>query len=233
MALILNIDTATEIASVCLCYNTEILSIRFSSEQKNHAAFIQPAIQQMMQELNQSLENIDAIAVTGGPGSYTGLRVGLATAKGIAYALNKPLIIENTLKVMALAAVEAYAALAQLHTIKPWLIAPMIEARRMEVFTAIFTPDLQTIMQPAAEILTENSFNNLLKDNYILFFGSGSLKWKEMVQNSSAFFSEINYNAGHLGILAYQSFQNNRFENIAYSTPFYLKEFYNPKKNVK
>ncbi|MGC8751300.1 tRNA (adenosine(37)-N6)-threonylcarbamoyltransferase complex dimerization subunit type 1 TsaB [Hydrotalea sp.] len=233
MALILNIDTATELASVCLCYNTEILSIHFSSEQKNHAAFIQPAIQQIMQELNQNLENIDAIAVTGGPGSYTGLRVGLATAKGIAYALNKPLIIENTLKVMAQAALQECAELAQLHTIKPWLIAPMIEARRMEVFTAVFTPVLHTIMEPTAEVLTENSFNNLLKDNYILFFGSGSLKWKEMVQNSSAFFSEINYNAGHLGILAYQSFQNNRFENIAYSTPFYLKEFYNPKKIIK
>ncbi|MDE3124349.1 MAG: tRNA (adenosine(37)-N6)-threonylcarbamoyltransferase complex dimerization subunit type 1 TsaB [Bacteroidota bacterium] len=233
MALILNIDTATENASVCICYNTEILAIAHSSEQKNHAAFIQPAIQQIMCEANVKLVNIDAVAVTGGPGSYTGLRVGLATAKGIAYALNKPLLIENTLKVMAQAALPTLKNYIQPTTNEKWVLCPMIDARRMEVFTAVYYPNLICLNEPNALILEEKSFNNLLKDYNILFFGTGSTKWQNVIKNTHAQFAEIMQNAGHLGILAYEKWQNKQWENLAYATPFYLKEFYHPKKNFK
>ncbi|WP_298411235.1 tRNA (adenosine(37)-N6)-threonylcarbamoyltransferase complex dimerization subunit type 1 TsaB [Hydrotalea sp.] len=229
MAILLNIDTATETASVCLCYNTEVLAIRYSSEQKNHAAFVQPAIQQIMQEANIKLADIDAVAVTGGPGSYTGLRVGLATAKGICYALSKPLIIENTLKVMAQAALLTLTNYMQQTPDAKWLLCPMIDARRMEVFLAVYLPNLACLVEPAAQILDENSFNDLLKGYHILFFGSGSIKWKNLIQNPFSRFAEIHQDAGCLGVLAYQAWQNKQWANLAYATPFYLKEFYHPK----
>ncbi|MBY0349122.1 MAG: tRNA (adenosine(37)-N6)-threonylcarbamoyltransferase complex dimerization subunit type 1 TsaB [Hydrotalea flava] len=233
MAIILNIDTATETASVCICYNTEVLSIAYSNEQKNHAAFVQPAIQQILQKTNTHIAAIDAVAVTGGPGSYTGLRVGLATAKGICYALQKPLIIENTLRVMAQAALATLSHYILQNTNTQWLLCPMIDARRMEVFTAVYQPNLMSVSEPAARILEEHCYNNLLKDHHILFFGSGSIKWKKLIQHPNAQFAEISQNAGHLGVLAYQAWRNKQWVNLAYATPFYLKEFYHPKKNYK
>lgn len=219
MSYLLNIDTATEQAGVCLSHDDHVLAQLTNPDQKNHAAFLQPAIQQLVQQTGISLQQLDAVAVTGGPGSYTGLRVGLASAKGICYTLNKPLIIINTLEVMTYAAVEKEKDTAQLY-------CPMIDARRMEVFTAVYQHDLTEIIAPKAMILDDHSFHELLEKHPILFTGSGSEKLKGILSHPHARFQSIDHNAGHLAQLALKAFADQSFTDLAYSEPFYLKAFH-------
>src|SRR6187431_295345 len=155
MALILNIDTAVDVASICLAKDGNVLSIARNESQKDHASWLHIAIKEIFEKNTLELGSVDAIAVTGGPGSYTGLRIGMATAKGICYALNKPLIALNTLHVMANAAKKEKAD----------LLCPMIDARRMEVFTAMYSKDLQIVKEPAAIELNEKSFDEELSAN--------------------------------------------------------------------
>jgi len=218
MALLLNIDTATEQAGVCLSKDGEILALEETPGQKNHASFIQPAIQRVMQASGHNLSSIDAVAVTAGPGSYTGLRVGLSTAKGLCYALGKPLIMINTLEVMATASILANGE-------ENVLFCPMIDARRMEVFTALYTANRQTILPPTAMVLNETSFQNELSSTTIIFSGSGSTKAK-IIQHPNAVFCNTQYSVKHLAVLALLSYNASRFASLAYSEPFYLKEFY-------
>ncbi len=228
MALLLNIDTATEQAGVCLSNGEQILAIRETTDQKNHASFIQPAIQRVMADAGYKLQDIGAIAITAGPGSYTGLRVGLSTAKGLCYALNKPLIMISTLEVMAFASVIEN----QKNTVGEndhSLFCPMIDARRMEVFTAIYDPKLNIVMAPTAMILDETSFFDVLKNNRVVFSGSGSTK-ANIIKHPNAVFATKSYNACHLSVLANKAFGAGLFADLAYSEPFYLKEFY---KHVK
>src|SRR5882762_5440642 len=145
MALILNIDTATELASVSLSKEGQSLALLQNKDQKDHASWLHPAIEKMMQETGFRMQELDAVAVTAGPGSYTGLRVGMAAAKGFCYALNIPLITESTLKVMAFAARE--------QTEPEGLYCPMIDARRMEVFTALYSTDLVEIIPATAMVI--------------------------------------------------------------------------------
>jgi tRNA threonylcarbamoyladenosine biosynthesis protein TsaB len=226
LALILNIDTATEQASVCLSNNEEVIGLQISTDQKNHASFIQPAIEKIMQETSRNLSAIDAIAVTAGPGSYTGLRVGLATAKGICYALNKPLITINTLQVMAYAAMQNCPD-ADGKT----LFCPMIDARRMEVFTATYNNTVEEITPPSALILDETSFYEQLNSHLIIFSGSGHIKLKSIIQHPNAIFSAVQHNASHLVMLALKAFTAKHFADMAYTEPFYLKEFFTPAKH--
>ena len=145
MSLILNIDTATEKAHVSLSNDAVILQSLYNESQKDHAGFLQPAILRLVKDAAVSLKNIDAVAVTAGPGSYTGLRVGMASAKGICYALQKPLIALNTLEVMAASALYHPG----IHAANPVdLFCPMIDARRMEVYTALYNRQLETILAP-------------------------------------------------------------------------------------
>lgn len=216
MALILNIDTATDSASICLAKDGEEILLLKNDQQKDHAAWLHVAIQKMMQQSKLELSNIDAVAVTIGPGSYTGLRVGLASAKGICYALNKPLITMNTLLVMANAVTEENAN----------LLCPMIDARRMEVFTAVYNKNISIIKAPAAVVLTENSFEDLLAANTICFFGNGSEKFKPIMKNPAARFSMAVYDAGSMIKLAESIFLKKEFADLAYTEPLYLKEFY-------
>ena len=219
MALILNIDTAIDSASVCLAKDGGILSLK-KNEQKDHAAWLHPAIKEIFEKNNSELKTIDAIAVTGGPGSYTGLRIGMATAKGICYALNKPLITLNTLEVMANAAKEEEAD----------LLCPMIDARRMEVFTAIYSKDLQIIKEPAAIEINEKSFDKELSTNSICYFGNGSLKFQPIKKNKSAIFSNIISDASSMIYLSVEKFKQKEFADLAYAEPLYLKEFHTPAK---
>ena len=168
MALILNIDTAIDTASVCLAKDAEVLSIAKNEKQKDHAAWLHIAIKEIFEKNTLDLKTINAIAATGGPGSYTGLRIGMATVKGICYALDKPLIILNTLQVMANAAKTENAD----------LLCPMIDARRMEVFTALYSKDLQIVKEPAAITIDEKSFDDELSNHTICFFGNGSDKFR-------------------------------------------------------
>lgn len=221
MALILNIDTAVDTASVCLADDGRILSIEKNERQKDHAAWLHPAIKEVFEKNNWELKTIDAIAVTGGPGSYTGLRIGMAAAKGVCYALNKPLIILNTLHVMANAAKGVH---------KADLLCPMIDARRMEVFTAIYSKDLQIIKEPAAIEINEKSFDEELLTNSICFFGNGSTKFQPMKKNQKAIFSNIISDAASMISLSEEKFKQKEFADLAYAEPLYLKEFYTPVK---
>lgn len=235
MALILNIDTATENASVCLSQNGNVLAFEESREQKNHASFLQPAIQKILAEVAININQLDAVAVTHGPGSYTGLRVGLASAKGICYALNKPLITLNTLQVMAWAAKENTKESNFLSTINlPVLYCPMIDARRMEVFTALFNHELIEVLSSTAMILDETSFEGHLKNFAIVFSGNGSHKIKNILKNSNSWYLDCNYSATAMATLSEQQYSLKSFAGLAYSEPFYVKEFYNlpPKQKL-
>lgn len=230
MALLLHIDTATEQGSVCLSREETILGLISSSEQKNHAGFVQPAIQELMQTSGCQLPELDAVSVTAGPGSYTGLRVGLATAKGISYALQKPLILVNTLEVMARAMRTELAAGA---TPAPdtWL-CPLIDARRMEVFTAWYDLSLTEIQPPQALILEAGCFEEMLTNRPVFFGGSGHTKLKTLLNSPNASFSHSLHTAADLAVLALKYYQIGRFANLAYSEPLYVKEFFNPVKKV-
>jgi tRNA threonylcarbamoyladenosine biosynthesis protein TsaB len=226
LPLLLNIDTATEHASVCISDNATVLAIEQNNDQKNHATFIQPAIKKLLSTIKQQLSIIDAVAVTAGPGSYTGLRVGLATAKGLCYALNRPLILINTLEIMAQAAIEQTGNTQP--TTGNFLYCPMIDARRMEVFAALYNDSLQLLVQPAAIILNEYTFKEYLDQHQIVFSGSGHSKFKKILPHSNAIFIDAQHHAGHLATLAIKAFEQKRFADIAYSEPFYLKEFFTP-----
>jgi tRNA threonylcarbamoyladenosine biosynthesis protein TsaB len=219
MSLIINVDTSTEAASICLSNNGEQVLLVENNDQKDHAAWLHVAIDKMMREAGYNINDLQAVAVTSGPGSYTGLRVGMATAKGLCYALNIPLITENTLKVMAFAAKEQGSD-------SSFLLCPMIDARRMEVFTALYNNNLEELMPPAAIVLDENSFSNQLENCKILFFGNGSTKWQDISKSSHALFAEYTLYAGYLGTLSYKKLIEQQFTDIIYSEPVYTKEFY-------
>lgn len=219
LSLILNIDTATETASVCLTDNGISIAYHQHGQQKDHASFIHSAIKTIVDSSGIQLSMLSAIAVTSGPGSYTGLRVGMATAKGLCYALSKPLILINTLQVMAQAALQTIE-----NRISPSWLCPMIDARRMEVFTAIYDEQLFIIHQPAPLILEANSFDTFLAKNDIYFFGSGSKKWQAIAPKNKTLFVEIQHNAIHLGQLSTMAFNEKQFSDISYSELSYLKE---------
>jgi tRNA threonylcarbamoyladenosine biosynthesis protein TsaB len=224
MALILNIDTATTLGSVSLALDGKLLQERVNTQSMDHATWIHLAIKEIMNTNNESykLKDLDAVAVVSGPGSYTGLRVGMSTAKGLCYALNIRLITLNTLNVMA------YATNKEISTSR--LICPMLDARRMEVFTALYGTALKELIAPCAMILDENSFSQWLNNNEIVFFGSGSNKWKELVKSDNAIFSDAFYTPQDIALVSQNEFSQHAFSDMAYTEPIYLKEFYSPQK---
>jgi len=227
MSLILSIDTATDKASIALSQGEEIIYTLNNIDQKDHAAWIQPAIQQLITERGFALKDVKAIAVTEGPGSYTGLRVGLATAKGLCFALRIPLITVNTLMVMAYAAKAKYFTVMSETGLDETLLCPMIDARRMEVFTAIYDKELKEIRSPNSLIIDAFSFKIELNKKNILFFGSGSDKWKPICLSPRAVFpGTIYFLAPFLAKLAAERFLQHRYTDLAYSEPAYLKDFY-------
>ena len=248
MALILNIDTAVDAASVCVAEDGKILSLEknvrkdsFGERPKDHAAWLHVAIKEIFEKNNSELKAVDAIAVTGGPGSYTGLRIGMATAKGICYALTKPLITLNTLQVMANAAKnvrkdspkvtkDSFGESFVIFGEKADLLCPMIDARRMEVFAAIYSKDLQIIKEPAAIEINEKSFDEELATRSICFFGNGSIKFQLIKKNKNAVFSSIISDASSMISLSEKKFKLNEFADLAYVEPLYLKEFHTPAK---
>lgn len=190
--------------------------------QKEHASFIHEAIQQILTETGIALNRVDAISVTHGPGSYTGLRVGMATAKGICYALQKPLITINTLEVMARAA----ATLQGDQFAGNSILCPMIDARRMEVFMALYSLYLDIILPPCAMILDVHSLDEWLNNYSIYLFGSGSEKVKNLLHNKAVIFLDVRHSASDLAMLAQVNFNKKLFANLAYAEPLYIKEFY-------
>lgn len=233
MALILNIDTATEYASVCLADNGAVIEMRSNAQQKDHASFIQPAIKSITEATGIPLKNVDAIAVSNGPGSYTGLRVGLSTAKGICYALDKPLILINTLEVMATAIIEASLNTNMIDQQLPVLYCPMIDARRMEVFTAAYDQALQEMIAPSAMILNETSFEEVLMKHTIIFSGSGAKKFSNICNNNNAYFIDAQHDCSHMTRISEKMNLLKSFADKAYSEPLYLKDFFTSQQKIK
>ena len=218
--MILNIDTAVESASVCLAENGHAILSKSNAIPKDQASWIHNAIGDLVKEAGIALQDLNAIAVSAGPGSYTGLRVGMATAKGFSFALNIPLIAINTLRIMA------FAARGEDNK----LLCPMIDARRMEVFTAVFDSNLDEVMKSTNMILDENSFKSLLEAHDIIFFGNGSPKFESIIAHPHAFFKKISASALHMANLSYSMFLKQEFSDLAYSEPFYGKEFHSSLK---
>jgi tRNA threonylcarbamoyladenosine biosynthesis protein TsaB len=221
MSLILNIDTASENAHVSLARDGQLLHSLSSESQKEHAGFLQAAILQLIKTSGINLKEVDAVAVTAGPGSYTGLRVGFASAKGLCYALKKPFITIGTLEVLTASALQLYPPSADENI----LFCPMIDARRMEVFAAMYKHDLTICMQPCAIILDEFSFGKELLENKILFFGSGSEKWKQICKSTNALFKSVSILPQSMSKSSNALFSQKKFTDLAYSEPFYVKEF--------
>ncbi|MBC7872447.1 MAG: tRNA (adenosine(37)-N6)-threonylcarbamoyltransferase complex dimerization subunit type 1 TsaB [Ferruginibacter sp.] len=218
MSLLLNIDTALDTASVCLAKDGLVLQLAINENQKDHAAWLHPAIDDLLQKNNFKPGQLEAVAVSIGPGSYTGLRVGLAAAKGLCYALQIPLITIPTLKMMAYAVREEATE----------LICPLIDARRMEVFAAVYDRYLQEKVPAHTLVIDDTSFAALLSSNKILFCGNGCLKLQPLLTHPNAFFSTTRSNAADLATLSHGCFGEKEFADLAYTEPLYIKEFYSP-----
>jgi tRNA threonylcarbamoyladenosine biosynthesis protein TsaB len=218
VSLILHIETAVEGASLCLSREETVLATAQNNAIRDSAAWLHTAIKDIFSQQAIRLNQLEAIAVSAGPGSYTGLRVGMATAKGLCYALKVPLIALNTLEIMTAAVTDTEAT----------LLCPMIDARRMEVFTAIYTKEGETVAAPHNKILDANSFEDLLAHQRILFFGNGSKKFQQVTTNANALFCDIEFSAVHMVRSATNAFSRKAFTDLAYSEPFYVKEFFTP-----
>ena len=235
MPLILNIETSTPVCSVAISQNAEIIGILESSVDKSHASHLATFIQEILKENSIEKKDIDAVAVSRGPGSYTGLRIGVSTAKGVAYALNKPLIAVNTLQAMA------YGAIKKLHSQTrkspeddTWL-CPMIDARRMEVYTSFFDIRMKQQREIKAEIIDAGSFQDILSHRKVFFFGNGAEKCKPVLDYPNALFiDDFEPSAEYLIPFSEKKFHQKEFEDVAYFEPFYLKDFIDtiPRKNI-
>jgi tRNA threonylcarbamoyladenosine biosynthesis protein TsaB len=223
MSYLLCINSSVTSASVAIAKDGVLLQVRVNENHREHAGFLQPAIKEMLHTSGIAMNELAAVCVTEGPGSYTGLRIGLATAKGICYALQIPLITMPSTLVMAA------AALQQLKTAKEvaddLLLCPMIDARRMEVFTAVYNSRLACLKQPHPLILSETSFQDLPATNRIFFFGNGAVKWQKLCNLTGAFFVTVNWSASHMIELAASMYDAKAFASLTYAVPFYAKKF--------
>ena len=224
MALILSIDTAMENARLCIADGADILMLKTNNKQSDHAAWIHKAIKEALDQIGKNIKELKAVAVVSGPGSYTGLRVGMATAKGLCYALNLPLITESTLYLIA-------SRVKNQMEEEAW-ICPMIDARRMEVFTVLYDDRMKEQQGPSALILDEHSFEPILDRHKIIFAGNGSAKWETICHHSNAKFSSAVYTVNDMAIQASSKFAAQDFVSIAYSSPSYLKNVYTGTKDV-
>ena len=220
MPLILAIETATEICSVSLIRDNEIIALRESEGNNEHSALLASFIDEIMHETGLHLKQLDAVAVSKGPGSYTGLRIGVSTAKGLCYALSKPLISVATLEAMAFQVI----ADEKISTDEIQL-CPMIDARRMEVYMAVFNSKREEITAVKAEIIDENSFSGIEKK--VLIFGNGAEKCTSVLADNDkiVFLPGVKASAVSVAKLAVEKFSKTRFEDTAYFEPFYLKDF--------
>jgi len=223
---LLHIETATRVCSVALSMDGKLLAERESSEKNIHSSAITLFIDDLLKEAGLSFSDLDAVSVSKGPGSYTGLRIGVSTAKGICYALDKPLIAIGTLDALAWG---ARNALPEKITAKKEDIffCPMIDARRMEVYYTIYSYDLNEVRKVKAEIISANTFSDILQSKQVWFTGDGAEKCREFfTDNSNAHFPENPMpSAQYLIELAEKKFRAGQFEDTAYFEPFYLKDF--------
>jgi tRNA threonylcarbamoyladenosine biosynthesis protein TsaB len=230
--MILCLETATNLCSVALCDNAGVISLKESGESKSHASMLTVFINEIFKENHIKATDLEAVAVSKGPGSYTGLRIGVSVAKGIAYASAIPLIgVETTLSMFR--GIRGIYEIAESDSNTLW--CPMLDARRMEVYYAIYDNGGNIIKDISAGIIHENSFMEIPESEKIIFFGDGSSKCKEIIKRTNVHFDdEFRISAAHMQIPAFQYLKNNHHEDIAYFEPFYLKDFITskPGKNV-
>ncbi len=236
MALILNIETSTQVCSVCVSLDGVVKGIQESNEEKSHAKLLTIFIDQLLNELDYKIDDFDAISISKGPGSYTGLRIGVSTAKGLCYAKDIPLIAINTLQSMANGIIlKANSNDISVDDFENSILVPMIDARRMEVYSAFFNSKGEFIRDVKAEIIDENSYQDILRKQKIIFFGDGSEKIREVIKHENAVFvKNFNPSSSYMAGLSEIAFREKQFEDVAYFEPFYLKDFIAtvPKKNI-
>jgi tRNA threonylcarbamoyladenosine biosynthesis protein TsaB len=221
MAYILCIETATPICSVALALHGNCLAKYSHPEANAHASELHLMVEKILQETRITLSDLAAIAISKGPGSYTGLRVGVSTAKGYAYALGIPVIAINTLSSLTSMAISSLA-----EPNDKAVFIPMIDARRMEVYTAIFNAELQILKETSALVVENNSFEEIAKHPKAYFFGNGANKCTSILNQANLqLMPGIHCCASGLCQLSYESYKNKTFENLAYFEPYYLKDF--------
>lgn len=228
MITILQIETSTQVCSAAISQDGVTIALKEASGQNLHAGSLTLFIEDVMLQAKMTYADLDAIAVSKGPGSYTGLRIGVSTAKGLCYALDKPLIGIDTLHMMAAGFLQADPDYNE-------LVCPMIDARRLEVYTALYSPLGDLIEPVTAKIIDDHSFEAVLRAAKITFIGDGAAKCKRLIVSEHAQFLEDNFNtASNMSALAYQQYQAAKFEDVAYFEPFYLKDFMitTPKKKA-
>ena len=216
MSLILNIETASTNCSVSLAKNGQTLAIKEDNDKNySHSERLHVYINTVLKQSKFSLNDISAVAVSKGPGSYTGLRIGVSAAKGLCYALDIPLISVETLK-----------SLAKKVKIESGYIIPMLDARRLEVYSSIFDQDFKEIRETKAEILSEDSYEDFLNSNEVFFIGSGVEKCKSIIKSKNVHFIENKLpSAEEMSYLSYQEYKKGNTEDVAYFEPYYLKDF--------
>lgn len=236
MALILNIETSTKVCSVCVSLDGVVKGIKESNEEKSHAKLLTIFIDQLLNELDYKIGDFDAISISKGPGSYTGLRIGVSTVKGLCYAKDIPLIAINTLQAMANGIIlKVHSNDISIDDIENSILVPMIDARRMEVYSAFFNSKGEFVRDVKAEIIDENSYQDILCKQKMIFFGDGSEKIREVVKHENAIFiKNFNPSSNYMAGLSEIAFREKLFEDVAYFEPFYLKDFIAtvPKKNI-
>ena len=224
MALLLAIETTTTNCSVAVFDNSVLIKCKeHNSKKYSHAEQLTLFLKEVLNKSNININAIDGIILSKGPGSYTGLRIGTSTAKGLCYSLDIPLISVSTLKAMAF-------AMSKKEDYK--FYCPMIDARRMEVFASVYDRMNNEVREIRADIVDEYTYAQFLKDR-VLFFGDGALKCREVMSHPNAYFiDKIFPSAKDMGILGFEKFKNRNFEDVAYFEPFYLKDFVAGKKNI-
>ena len=234
--LILHIETATDICSVAISEGDQQLAMVESGPERSHATLLNAFIRKALKESGKELQQMDAIAVSKGPGSYTGLRIGVSTAKGLAYALEKPILASGTLENMAYGAGtnKAIRDLFLEHG-DNLILCPMLDARRMEVYSCFFLTGMKVLRKVTADIVERNSYIEILEKHHVCFFGNGADKCEEVINHPNAHFvNGINPSAGHMFSPVLKRFNKQLFEDVAYFEPFYLKDFIatTPKKKL-
>lgn len=234
MALILNIETSTEVCSVALSQDGLVTHLRENLAGQNHAMLLTVFIKELLAESKITMNQLDAVAVSGGPGSYTGLRIGVSVAKGICYAAHLPLIAITSLEAMADHVIHN---LENIHPVQAdnILFCPMIDARRMEVYTSFYDKNGLQVRGVQADIIDHQSYLKYLDNNSVLFFGNGADKCRETISHPNAvFFDHILSSAQHMAPLSERYYMNQQFVDLAYYEPYYLKDFVAtiPVKNI-
>ncbi|MCL2416959.1 MAG: tRNA (adenosine(37)-N6)-threonylcarbamoyltransferase complex dimerization subunit type 1 TsaB [Bacteroidales bacterium] len=224
--MILSIETSTPICSVAIAKGGEVLAIRENHEGLSHATLTAVFVEEVMKEVNLKLEDLDAVAISKGPGSYTGLRIGVSIAKGLCYALNKPLIAVSSIQALAQTATRYYD--------ENHFYIPMIDARRMEVYSAVYDAKGDCLRDVQADIIDENSYSDFTKQPIVLL-GDGAKKCEEIFKNCPQISIDetLKFSAKNMISLAQTAFENKDFVDVAYFEPFYLKDFIAGKPSVK